>query len=80
MTVLTLKIAEDLERRLRQHARASGRTKSAVARTALEAYLDQASGPPAGPSAFDLMRAHIGRIDGPADLSTNPDHMRGYGR
>ncbi len=39
-----------------------GQTKSAVARTAIEAYLDQASGTPGRPSAFDLMRDHIGTV------------------
>lgn len=80
MTVLTVKVSERLERRLRQHAEASGQTKSSVARTALEAYLDQASGPQGRPSAFDLMRDHIGSVEGPRDLSTNPTHMTGYGK
>jgi hypothetical protein len=80
MSVLTVKVSKHLERRLRQHAEASGQTKSAVARTALDAYLDQAGAPPVRPSAFDLMRDHIGSVEGPRDLSTNPTHMAGYGK
>ena len=80
MTVLTVKVPKHLERRLRELAEASGRTKSAVARTALEAYLDQAGEAAGPPSAFDLMQDHIGTIEGPTDLSTNPAHMAGYGK
>lgn len=80
MSVLTVKVPDHLERRLREHAEASGRTKSAVTRAALEAYLDQASETPESPSAFDLMRDHIGSVEGPSDLSTSPAHMTAYGK
>ena len=35
-------------------------------------------GPPM-PSAYDLMKKHIGSFDGSPDLSTNKAHMEGFG-
>ncbi|MEI6492110.1 MAG: hypothetical protein WCO94_06140 [Verrucomicrobiota bacterium] len=31
------------------------------------------------PSGFDLLGGIIGSLEGPADLSTNPAHLEGYG-
>ncbi len=31
------------------------------------------------PSGFDLLGEIIGSLEGPADLSTNPAHLEGYG-
>ncbi|MEI8123444.1 MAG: hypothetical protein WCI20_15565, partial [bacterium] len=31
------------------------------------------------PSGFDLLGEIIGTLEGPADLSTNPAHLEGYG-
>lgn len=80
MAVLTVRVTERLERRLRQYAEASGRTMSAVVRSALEEHLHQPGETSGRPSAFDLMRDHIGTIDGPSDLATNPAHMTEYGK
>ena len=40
-----------------------------------------ADGPRPGESAYDvaLRRGLVGVFDGPADLSTNPKHMQGFG-
>lgn len=36
--------------------------------------------PDAAPSAFDLARDLAGCLDGPADLSTNPQYFEGFGQ
>lgn len=80
MTVLTVKVPEPLDRRLRQLADDLGATKSAVARKAIEEYLDGAGTPPVHLSAYDMMGDHVGRVDGPTDLATSSAHMAEYGR
>ncbi|PJB61131.1 MAG: hypothetical protein CO096_30325, partial [Armatimonadetes bacterium CG_4_9_14_3_um_filter_66_14] len=80
MAALTLRLPNSLESRLRRYAEVRGRTKSDVARAALEADLDEPNTEPGAATAFELMRKHIGSVEGPSDLSTNPAHLTGYGR
>jgi metal-responsive CopG/Arc/MetJ family transcriptional regulator len=77
---ITVRIPETLTARLRNHSRAKGTSESELVREALESYLDKAS---EGRSAYELAEAAgvIGFVsDGPADLSTNSSHFRGFGR
>ena len=79
MTTMSLKLEEDLSARLAAVARRRGESRSAVAREALRAYLD-AAGKTASPSCLELMADLAGCVSGPGDLSTNPNHMEGYGK
>jgi hypothetical protein len=75
---ISLKLPEALSAKLTRAAREQGQSKSAVARTALEASLTEAPAPPAG-SLLEAMGDAIGCVDGPSDLSTNPKYMDGFG-
>jgi hypothetical protein len=79
MPTITMKLPHSLAARLNSAVKRRGRSRSAVVREALEAYLER-SGEAAIGSCFDLARDLGGSLEGPADLSTNPRHLRGYGR
>jgi hypothetical protein len=46
----------------------------------------KSSGPPAsanrwaGMTALEAARKYVGAVEGPADLSTNPEYMEGFGQ
>ena len=75
MHAISLKLPESLDRRLTERARRSKTTKSAVLRKALEAFLARRP-----KSVTELAGDLVGKWDGPPDLSTNPQHMAGYGK
>jgi predicted transcriptional regulator len=77
MKTLSLKVPDALDTRLTAVARRRATSKSAVVRDALERL---ATGDEAHPSALDLARDLAGCVAGPRDLSSNPKHLRGYGR
>jgi hypothetical protein len=76
---LSLRITPELERRIHQRARVSGRRPSAVVREALEHhFIEQGS----APSCYDLVlkAGVIGcAADAPLDLSTNRKYFEGFG-
>src|SRR5436305_8743656 len=77
---VTVELDESLDRRLRMVVEYSGQDADAVIRAALDAFLKVL---PTGESCLAVARRHrlIGVACGlPADLSTNPDHLRGFGR
>lgn len=78
MATITCKISEKLNARLEAMARLRRVSKSAILREALESKT-RASARSAAPSAYDLVKHLRGSLQGPADLSTNPRHMRGFG-
>ena len=80
MKMLTLKVPDDLDERLRAEARRRGTSKSAIVREAVGRYLVSSSPEERGPSALDLMGDLVGSIEGPGDLSHNPRYMEGYGK
>ena len=77
----SLKLSHDLEESLTSYATARGASASSVVREALEAYLvDSQSADRRQPQSFAARAADLaGRVDGPADLSTNPGHLATYG-
>jgi len=78
MKTISLKMPEWLDLRLEEAARARRISKSAVVREALEGHL--ASDPAAGrPSVAGLAMDLAGTVCGPADLSSSPRHMDGFG-
>jgi len=78
MKTVSLKLPDDLDSRLERAARGRGSSKSALVRKALIRFLP-ADGSPGGPSFLDRAGRLVGCVDGPADLSSNPRHLRGYG-
>lgn len=67
----SLRLDPDTERRIRELADATGRTRSAVVREAVAQYAAEgAATPPAARTAFERLRAYVGIADsGGAQLS-----------
>ena len=79
MKAISLKLPDPLFHDLAQRAKASASSQSEIIRTALAAYLK--SDPQAQTaSCADRAKRWTGLVQGPADLSTNPAHMRGFGQ
>ncbi len=74
MRTISLKVPEALYAKLSELARRKGVSRSAVLREALEAFEGGAS------SFSSKARDLAGSLNGPKDLSTNPEHMAGFGR
>jgi Arc/MetJ-type ribon-helix-helix transcriptional regulator len=80
MKILSLKLPEHLDRKLTAVVRRRGLRKSTVVREALARYMDESREIRKG-SFLDLAGDLVGCVkDAPADLSTNPKHLNGYGR
>jgi metal-responsive CopG/Arc/MetJ family transcriptional regulator len=79
MKTISLKLQEDLDSRLTAAARRRGQQRSAIVREALSAYLDAAS-EATGQSCLELVADLAGCVKGPRDLSSNAEHLRGYGK
>jgi len=80
MKVLSFKVPEGLERRLAAAARRRGGRKSTLVRQALERYLDE-SGEARRGSFLELAGDLAGCVtDAPADLSSNPRRLAGFGK
>ncbi len=79
MTTITCKLPEALAAQLDSLAREERRSRSAILRDALEFRLSERKGSRTL-RALDLVGHLCGSLKGgPADLATNPDHMRGFG-
>lgn len=81
MKIRSIKLSKAMDRSLRERASKLNISSSSVLREALGEYLadDRASTRTersVGALAADL----AGCTSGPTDLSTNPDHLDGYGR
>ena len=73
---LTIRVSDELRKRLKAYAKAAGTDESEVVRLALEQYIT----PPM--SAYEAFKKAglIGIVKGgPTDLSTNKKHMEGFG-
>ena len=79
MARLTLDLPDDLRARLRSSATRRGVSETDLIQEAVQAYLGGET-PPTPGSCLALVQDLCGSLDGPADLSTNPTHMEGYGR
>lgn len=80
MKVLSLKVPEQLDRKLAAVVKRRGMSKSTVVREALERYVDESREIRRG-SFLDLAEDLVGCVkDAPADLSSSPKHLDGYGR
>ncbi len=81
---ITIRLPENLGQRLRRRSRIKGQPESELVREALETYLAQ---PTDARPAYELAQAAgligcVGRgsKSPPADLSSNPRHMEGFGK
>lgn len=79
LRTLTVKISERLAARLNVRVRQRQTTRSALVREALENYL-RADRPAAPDSFLSLAQDIVGSVSGPVDLSSNRNHLRGYGK
>jgi predicted transcriptional regulator len=79
MRTITLKLPDGLAARVSAAVRRRGVSTSALIREALEDRLASERRNRAG-SCLDLAGDLAGVLDGPADLSSNARHLKGYGR
>ncbi len=79
MKTVSLKLPELLDAKLTTLIRKRGTSKSAIIREALEEYLSR-EGEPSPGSFLELAQDLCGCVEGPVDLSTNQDHLDGYGQ
>jgi predicted transcriptional regulator len=77
---LSVRLDQQTQQRLEKETHATGKSESELVREALAAYFSMRD---QDESCLDLARRQglIGRVKGlPADLSTNRDHFKGFGR
>ena len=79
MKTISLKLPEALDMKLTALIRRQGGSKSAIVRAALEAYIARESEAAQG-SVLEAAQDLCGCLEGPADLSTNPNRLDGYGQ
>lgn len=79
MKTLSLKLPSELDTKLTVAAQQNHTTKSDLVRKALEAYLGNTSGPQQG-SFLELAGDLIGCVEGPGDISYNPDYLKNFGK
>lgn len=77
--LLSVKVPETLERDLERRAETFGQSKSEIVREAVQEYLARREGTKAG-SFLEQARDLAGVVEAEPDLSTNPEHLEGYGR
>ncbi len=80
MKTLSLKIPENLDRRLAHEVARRHVPKSVLVREAIERHLAGASSEGKQPGFLDLAGDLLGTRSGPADLSTNAKYMKGFGK
>ena len=78
MRAISIKLPEPLFHDLAQRAKTSASSQSEIIRSALAAYL-QRDAQPSTASCADRAQRWTGIMQGPADLSTNPKHLDGFG-
>ncbi len=78
MKSFSVRVPDVVGAKLAAFAKRHQLSKSAVARLALETYLNGAHGKRL--SALDLAGDLVGCLKGRTDLSTNPKYMKGFGR
>lgn len=79
MKAISIKLPDPLFHDLIQRAKSSASSQSDVIRSALAAYLKGDSQAQAA-SCADRASRWIGLGQGPSDLATNPEHMKGFGQ
>lgn len=72
---MTIKLPAALSAKVGRLAKKRRATQSEIVREALAAYEPEDTA-----SFVDAAAEFIGMAEGPGDLSTNPRHLRGYGK
>lgn len=75
-----IKLTPAQKARIERLARAEGSTAKEAVLRLVDAALEEREQAPRPGSLLDGIEHLVGSVSGPADLSTNPDHMRGFGR
>ena len=78
-STLSFKVPPGFRERLTLAAKRAHVDRSTLIRRTLEASLSEEHVPTGG-SVVDLASDLLGSVEGPGDLSTNKDRMKGYGR
>ena len=73
----SLKVPEPLAAEIAAVARRRGISKSALIREAVRTFLSTEQAEPR--SALDRTHDLVGAFEGPEDLSTNPEYVKGFG-
>jgi len=72
---LTIRLDAETARLLEAESRATRRSKGEVVRRALRERLRRRR-----PTALDALSRFVGVMEGPSNLSSSKDHLRGFGR
>ncbi|MBK7001411.1 MAG: ribbon-helix-helix domain-containing protein [Rhodoferax sp.] len=81
MNTLTIKIPPELDQQLRQMSQQTALGKSELVRRALQAFMAQAHAASPFVSALDQAGDLVACFSGgPSDLSSNPAHLKDFGR
>ena len=79
MNTISLKMPEPLALELSAAASRRGISKSALVREAIQTFLLADEATRRQESALTRVADLVGAFSGPADLSTNKDHLEGFG-
>jgi Ribbon-helix-helix protein, copG family len=79
MKTLSLKLPDALDLKLAAAVARRGAKKSDIVREAIERYVSEDETAKPG-SLLEALADLTGSVEGPADLSTNPRYMEGFGR
>ena len=79
MKTLSLKVPDELDHEIEELARRKGWTKSRLIRRAITEYAPRGGRVSRG-SFLARAKDLIGSVSGPPDLSSNPAHLKGFGR
>lgn len=82
---LTIEVTPAQKRQIERLAEQKGLSPEAVVLSVLDRELETAANgeeaeEPKPDSFLDGIEHLVGSVEGPSDLSTNPEHMEGYGR
>ena len=75
-----MKVTPDQKARIKRLARQEGTTQKEAILSLVNRALETSGEVPRSGSFLDGIEHLVGSVSGPADLSTNPEHLRGFGR
>ena len=76
---VTIKLSAELDAKVACFAKKLKKSRSAIVRLALRKWLSEPD-LPERPSAYQMAEKYCGVLEAlPADLSSNSDHLEGYG-
>ena len=75
-----MKLTPEQKAKIKRLARVEGTTAKEAILCLVDRALDESPTPTRAGSLLDGIEHLVGSVIGPEDLSTNPSHMRGFGR